>query len=132
MKLKFFTFLAIISLISGCSLHNDEPYCFYQSAVACTNVTGPETTTVDTPIDFQVTFQKANTCGTFNRFNYTSGYPKDILPILDFEGCSCQESTLTDTQPYTFSANAAGTYELRFYTGDGVDPIVKTVIVTAE
>lgn len=132
MKLKFLLLLATIGIISACSLDDDQPYCYYQSAMATTQVGGPNTTIINTPIQIPVSFVVGNGCGTFDRFNESTGYPKQIVAIVTYEGCQCSEEASTGIQNYTFNATTAGTYELRFLTENESAPIVKTITVTEE
>ncbi|MFP9114500.1 hypothetical protein ACLI1A_11195 [Flavobacterium sp. RHBU_3] len=135
MKIK--TLIATFSLIalvgiSACSLNSDDPYCFVRTGTPILGVSGATTTTINTPITFSVGVQISNSCGAFNSFSETSGFPKDITAIVDYNGCSCDQTESSLTEEYTFTATAAGTYELRFQTDDTEAPIVKTITVTNE
>ncbi|AWH85955.1 hypothetical protein HYN59_12930 [Flavobacterium album] len=93
-------------------------------------VTGPTTTTINTPITLNVTFRVANSCGTFNRFVETTTFPKNIVALVDYSGCQCTDTpTASLTKPYTFTATAAGTYELRFLQENNLY-ITRTITVT--
>ncbi|MXN89658.1 hypothetical protein GR160_00315 [Flavobacterium sp. Sd200] len=129
-KINFLAFLAIIALVTACSVGDDEPSCTAQAYSAATAVTGPEETTVNVPITFNVTFAKGTTCGAFNRFAESDGYPKTVMAILDYNGCTCSAVTTQLTQPYTFTASTAGTYVLNFVRGNAQEPLQKTITVT--
>jgi hypothetical protein len=132
MKLKFLALLAGFVFLTGCSLNDDENnYCYDRYYMAATAVTGPETTTVNTPVVFNVTFSIAKSCGVFFNFVETNtGFPKNIAAAVDYTGCNCDQVSTTVTKPYTFKATTAGTYTLHFLTEDEDAPIVKTVVVT--
>lgn len=135
MKIK--TLIASLSLaaligISACSLSNDEPYCFVRTGTPIVGVSGATTTTINTPITFNVGIKISNSCGAFNSFSETSGFPKEITAIVDYNGCDCDQTESNISKDYSFTATAAGTYELRFQTDDTEAPIVKTITVTNE
>lgn len=130
---KFIAITALFALafITGCSLSNNEPYCYSAAAAPITNVTGPDTGQVNTPLTFTVLFQAASTCGEFDRFyEATTGFPKDISAVVKYEGCNCDNITTPITKQYTFTAAASGTYVLRFATANSAAPIVKTITIT--
>ncbi|MHA3788874.1 hypothetical protein ACX0HA_11730 [Flavobacterium hauense] len=135
MKTIKFKFIALLVLLAGigiaCSSNNDDPYCFVRQATPATEVTGPTTTTIDLPVVLDVTYLPYGTCGKFNAFSETDIFPKDITIVVDYEGCECPENKDTKVEPYTFKSNKAGTYELRFRTGNTSNPYIsKTITVT--
>jgi hypothetical protein len=124
-----FVFFAMLVIATGCSTEAGDDYCFQQLYTGIDTVTGPETTTVNEPIQLEATFKIVNTCGSFMRFNTTPGYPKKILAVVNYVGCSCAETLQNVTRPYTFEASQPGEYELRFIKPDETY-IVKTITVT--
>lgn len=131
LKFKFLALLIAVGTITACSLGDDsDQYCFTQGYVPATTVTGPETTTVNVPITLNVTFSVGNSCGVFNRFAETTSFPKTVVALVDYTGCQCTAVTTPTTKTYTFTAPAAGTYEIRFTTANNTQPIVKTITVT--
>lgn len=130
-KIIAITALFAVAFITGCSLSNSDPYCYSSAAAPITNVTGPETGQVNTPLTFTVLMQAASSCGEFDRFyETTTGFPKDISAIVKYEGCNCDNTTTPITKQYTFTAVASGTYVLRFATANTTAPIVKTITIT--
>jgi len=130
LKFKFLALLVAIVTIVGCSMGDDQPSCFTQAYAPTTAVTGPETTTVNVPITFNVSFSIGNSCGVFNRFAETVSFPKTVIATADYTGCSCNPVTAVTTKPYVFTAPTAGTYVLNFATTNADTPIVKTITVT--
>ncbi|MGQ2984687.1 hypothetical protein [Flavobacterium sp.] len=132
LKLRFIALIIVIAATAACSVDNGPQTCFFNAQMATTAVTGPETTLVNVPITFNVTFRVGNDCGVFNRFLETNGFPKQIVALVDYPGCDCTNTpTATQTKPYTFTASAAGTYELKFVVDTNVF-ITKTVTVTVD
>lgn len=133
-KFKFIAFLLIIAAIgAACSVDNNEDnYCFQSRYTAATGVTGPDQTTVNTPITIQVKYRPLGICGKFNKFDETTSFPKDIKILVDYDGCDCPLGEEDEIEPYTFTATTPGTYVLNFLTADSSKPVTKTVTVTAE
>ncbi len=130
LKLRFIGFLIVISAIAACSLDSGQNECFVSIKSTALTVTGPETTTVNVPITFNVKFGVINNCGEFNRFMETTSFPKIITAIVDYDGCECANTPNgSDTKPYVFTATTAGTYELKFWK-DTSSYITKTITVT--
>lgn len=127
---KLFILITGVLCLSGCSTGVEDPYCFVSTGAGATAVTGPATGQVNQPLVFNVTFKTYSTCGVFDAFNASEGFPKQITAKVDYEGCNCDNKEATKTEQYTFTANAAGTYELRFTTETVNTPIVKTVTIT--
>jgi hypothetical protein len=131
MKLNLIALIAGVMLLSGCSISEDDNYCYDRYFMATTAVTGPNETTVNVPITLNVTFVVGNSCGEFFEFaESTTTFPKEIAAAVDYEGCQCDTTATTDTQPYVFTAPAAGTYVLKFVTSDPQLPITRTIVVT--
>ena len=130
LNFKLIAFLVFITVVgTACSVDNNDNYCFSSSFIAPKAVTGPDTTTINTPIVINVSYIPLGTCGKFNKFNETATFPKEIRILLDYNGCNCPATDKVSTEPYTFTATTAGTYELRFITATNT-PIVKTITVT--
>jgi len=133
-KIKFLAVIVILAgITAACSLESDNQNTCYSSGYAFTNaVAGPDTTAVNRPITINVSFKLENSCGTFNRLVESNGYPKDIIPYVEYSGCNCTATATTLTKPYTFTAPSAGTYVLRFQKDATPAYITKTVVVTAQ
>ncbi|MCW4470742.1 hypothetical protein OGH69_17350 [Flavobacterium sp. MFBS3-15] len=132
LKLRLIAFIAVLATVAACSVDGGDNTCMYSAQMSTTAVTGPDTTPINTPITLNVTFRVGNDCGVFNRFLETNGYPKQVVALVDYPGCDCEDTpTATATKPYTFTANAAGTYELRFLIDTNLF-ITKTITVTTE
>lgn len=128
---KLLLFSAAILLLQGCSISDDEQYCYNRYYMAAESVVGPSTATVNTEVEFLVTFNIANSCGEFYDFaEFSTTFPREIAAAVDYTGCNCNEVTTPVTRPYTFSATTPGTYELHFLTEDEEAPIVKVIEIT--
>jgi len=133
MKLKFLAVLAALGFLAGCSLDgdNDNNNCYTRAYMAATAVTGPDSTTVNTPVNFNVSFKVVNSCGTFVGFQqFNTTFPRQIGATVDYTGCNCTETNTILTKPYEFKPTVAGSYILHFLTEDPNFPIVKTIVVT--
>jgi hypothetical protein len=133
LKFKLIALLVIISVVTACSIDNDNDnnYCFSQDFVATTSVNGPDSTTVNVPINIDVTFTTTNSCQTFSQFIEDTSTPKKIGALIDQTGCQCTTVNTLVTKPYSFNATTVGTYTLHFITANADAPIVKTVVVTS-
>jgi len=132
MKLRLLTLFASLCFITGCDITSeDSNNCFSSYAMATTGVTGPDTTTVNTPIVLNVTYFVASSCGVFNNFvTSTTGNTTSIVVQVDYNGCNCNQTPGSGTKPYTFTATAPGTYQLKFLTDNIQTPIIRTITVT--
>lgn len=132
-KFKLIGFLLILAGIgAACSVDsNQDNYCFQSRYTATKSVSGPDQTTVNTPITIEVKYRPLGICGKFNKFEETTSFPKDIKILVDYEGCDCPLGETDKTQPYTFTATTPGTYVLNFLTATTI-PVSKTITVTAE
>ena len=128
--LKFIASMLVFAAITACSVTENDSHCEYSSQAPVKSVTGPNTTVVNVPITLSVTFLAANGCGEFDEFQVGSGFPKEIKPFIDYEGCQCAAPKEDMTEEYVFQAPAPGEYELRFPTLES--PITKIITVTAE
>jgi hypothetical protein len=130
LKIRFIAFLVMAAALNSCSKDHNESYCFSSKYTEVTSVTGPSSTTVNTPITLDVNYIPLGTCGEFNRFTEGTTFPKEIKVLVDYPDCYCPPTDVTNTVPYTFTASTAGEYELRFTTSNPNTPIVKTITVT--
>jgi hypothetical protein len=133
---KLLLFAGVVTLLEGCSISDDEGYCYNRFYMTALNVTGPSTIPVNTDAVFQVTFPIVNTCGEFVEFvqltntTNTPNAPREIAAAVDYNGCNCPEQDTQVTEPYTFRAATPGIYELHFLTEDEEEPIVRLITVT--
>lgn len=127
-KFKFIALLVVLAGIGGsCSVDDNEDYCFFSAPTAASSVTGPTTTTVNTPITLTVGFVPINSCGVFKVFSETSTFPKTIKIMADYTGCSCPTTTTETKVPYVFTATTPGSYVLNFASAT---EIPKTITIT--
>lgn len=94
-----------------------------------TEVTGPETGTLNQEITFNVTFNVQNSCGNFYKFAETiSGNTKTIQVQSIYNNSDCGNTIVSKTQPYKFMLNTAGTYTFKFKSSESAY-ITKTVVI---
>lgn len=130
-KLKFIALLIVFAGIgAACSVDDDANYCFSSRYTEPTGVSGPETTTVNTPITLSVSYIPLGSCGIFNDFSETTTFPKEIKLLVDYPGCECPPTEEVSVEPYIFTATTPGEYVLEFLTTNPDEPIVKTITVT--
>jgi hypothetical protein len=127
---KLFILLAGAFIMASCSTSSDEPYCYTSTGSASLAVTGPETGQVNQQLVYNVSFKIFNTCGEFDSFAESTGFPKNIVAKVNYEGCNCRAEETTVTKQYNFTATASGTYVLKFATNDVNTPITKTVVIS--
>jgi len=128
--MKFVAIIIITATIAACSVDNGVQECTYNQVNPITAVAGPDTVAVDEEITFEVTIKMSNECGELQRFTETNGFPKNISALVIYNDCQCGSTTVSVTEPYTFTASATGTYELKFMTANAGTPIIKTITVT--
>lgn len=127
---KLFLIFAGMLIMASCSTSSSEPYCFTSTGSASLAVVGPDTGQINQQLTYNVSFKILNSCGVFDSFAESTGFPKTVVAKINYEGCSCKNEETTVTKPYTFTATAAGTYVLKFATNDVNAPITKTVTIT--
>ncbi|KOS05491.1 hypothetical protein AM493_05180 [Flavobacterium akiainvivens] len=128
---KLLFFAGAVFILQGCSINNDDNYCFNRAYMAATAVVGPATTQVNVEVEFMVTFPIVNSCGVFYDFaELNTTFPRRVAAAVDYTGCNCNETTTSVTKPYKFKASVPGTYILHFLTQNDGSPIIKTIEVT--
>ena len=128
LKIRFIAFLISIGAIAACSIDEGDNECTYSQQGEFTLVTGLDTALVNEEITLNVSVKMLRECGTFDKFNESNGYPKEVYPVVFYSDCNCKVKNTFVTVPYKFTATVAGQYQLKFYTA--TDPIVKTITVT--
>ncbi len=121
-----------ISLTSCLGDSNNSPNeCYYTIYVGVTDVTGPTTATVNQQITLDVTFNVADSCGSFQAYyeEPTNTNEKTITVLAKYLGCDCTAGVVTKTVPYNFKAQATGTYVLKFKITNTTFKTV-TIVVT--
>jgi hypothetical protein len=131
MKKVFFLAFGLLTLaLSSCYLGGSNECKSQYVGVATTAVTGPETAAVNETVTLQVTFSVSNSCGEFQLFHNEQGEPNETIVTVNaqYDGCSCDNTAVSMTQPYTFKAIAPGTYIIRFRKSN-TEFITKQIVV---
>lgn len=122
MKLKVLILLAVVSGCSKKTTTADENCIKYADAY----VTHVQKSTANTA---DVSFQVNSGCGQFNKFIQKSeGNTRIIKVQAVYKGCICTMDVPVRTTTYTFTEKAAGTYYLKFLSGEN-QYITDTVVV---
>jgi hypothetical protein len=131
LKFKLFAFILALTTVVGCELGDDdgEQVCFSQVYAPATEVTGPETATINQEVTYFVKFNVTNSCGTFYNFAVSTGFPKQVAAVVNYDGCSCTAQTTSVTKSYKYTPTQAGSYLFQFYAGNNIY-IEKTLTVT--
>ena len=112
--------VAVLGFAMATSCNSDDKDACYITIIGdFKQVLGPETTTVNTPVTLQASFEVQNGCGEFKSFIESNGYPKTVRVETEYAGCVCDQGIKTLTEDYTFQASEAGEYQLKFSKGGG-------------
>ena len=125
LKFKLFAFFLTLTVISSCGV--DDGDCYSDGYVYASTVTGPTTAVVDEEITLNVSFKIYSSCGAFTGFDQS--LPKNVHIKVRYTGCQCTNTNTTVTEPYVFSADEPGEYELKFLKEDNTY-ITRTITVT--
>lgn len=123
MKFKVLIFLVVVA--SGCSKKTTtaDENCTNYADVYVTDVQKSTANTVN------VSFQVTSGCGQFNKFIQKSeGNTRIIKVQAVYKGCMCTMDVPTRTTTYSFEEKAAGTYYLKFLSGEN-QYITDTVVI---
>jgi hypothetical protein len=128
---KLFLFSGLVTFLQGCSLNDQDEYCYNRIYMGATAVYGPASAPVNTDVTFQVTFPIGNSCGAFFGFSeFNTGFPRQVAAAVDYTGCTCNEVSTVVTENYIFNVSTPGTYTLHFLTENQNAPIVRTIEIT--
>jgi len=115
MKIRLYKLLLICFLIISCSKAENE--CSYEANSPTLLVEGPNSTTVNQPINFDITYEVISECGNFKSFSeQVFGNNTEIIIKARYEGCDCPQMLTNKITTYTFNKSQAGTYVLKFRT----------------
>ena len=131
-KLKLFILAFVATTVVSCDLGgDDENICSSTLYAPATQVTGPSTATVNEQVTYAVSFNIANSCGAFSSFTSSTGFPKQVAAVVNYNGCSCTPQNTTVTKNFQYTPTQAGTYEFKFVSGTNTF-ITKTLTVTLD
>lgn len=128
-RFQMIAFFIGLLILTSCDITDDAETCIVTVYAPATEVTGPETATVGEEVNFVVKFKIENSCGAYIGFAESNSWPKQIAPMVRYDGCDCNEIITTVTKNYKFKATVAGEYVLRFLTTNN-QYITKTINVT--
>lgn len=129
--LKLLLFTGVATLLQGCSLNDQDEYCYRREYMGATAVYAPASAPVNTDVVFQVTFPIANSCGEYYGFaEANTGFPREIVAAVDYTGCTCNETSTVVTKNFTYHFTATGSYTFHFLTTNPDAPIVRTIEIT--
>ncbi len=114
-------------VITSCSLKDDD--CYYEIYSPVTAVSGPETSTVNTNTQIQVTHVPQRACSEFLEFeSTTNGNTTTSRVVNSGKDCVCELTVSPQISVYNFKATTPGTYNLEF-NGISTNIITHTIVV---
>ena len=114
-------------VITSCSLKDDD--CYYEIYSPVTAVSGPETTSVNTNVQIQVTHAPQRACSEFLEFEKTTNGNTTTSRVVNAgNDCVCDLTVSTQVSIYNFIATTPGTYTLEFF-GVSTNLITHTIVV---
>ncbi len=116
---KKISFIICASLLfSSCEVENKvSNNCPIIIGVSATSVTGPTETTVDVPINLEVSYVTKPNCGSFTSFfkNQSTDAFIDIITVnSNYDACSCDQLESVLKQDYIFRKTLPGVYTVKF------------------
>ena len=116
------------SFLTSC-LTTQEPTCNSTAYAPIVSAIGPNKTGVNQPIVFAVGYTLGSDCGKLNEVvAATNGNIVQVGVTGTYTGCACNTTTTVSQTTYQFLAPTAGTYYVRFLTGNNTF-ITDTVVV---
>jgi len=126
--LKSIVIILAVSIQTSC-VSEDDNQCYFEFMSFVTEVTGPETSSVNQEITFEVTYLPSFGCGSFLEFN--EGVQENVRYLTIFDkttACSCTTEPVSTTINYKFTPTTPGEYTFRFKS-DEDSSIIKNVTV---
>ncbi|MET4104708.1 hypothetical protein [Hymenobacter sp. UYP22] len=120
MTFKIFTLRLLLAApflagLGGCLSQSDEAECSQEAVGSVTQVTGPRTGTVGTPVPVSYTVSIPSSCGKFKELReQKDGNKTFLVPTVRYEGCVCAQTGADYQGTYQFVATQPGTYVLLF------------------
>jgi hypothetical protein len=128
--MKIFLALLILSgtlSLSSCEKEEVKNSDIVKSAII--KAEGPTSGTVGQEIALQITLQGNNGCAVSGELQESAdGNTRTIKGTVTYKGEICHQALVSVTKIYTFKANTAGTYNLKFVKADDTF-ISHTIIV---
>ena len=136
LKFKFVAALiAIAGITAACSIDGDtgSTNC-YSAGYAYTDAiqSSVDSVLVNIPLNINVTFKIANSCGTFVAFREEATFPKTVAPYIEYTGCNCTATPNAVIKPYEFKSAVPGTFQLKFLKDANGTYITKNIVVSAQ
>jgi hypothetical protein len=112
---QLYKLLLLCVIFVSCSEGENE--CSYEANSPTLLVEGPNTTSVNQPINLDITYEVISECGNFKSFSeQVFGNNTEIIIKARYEGCDCPQMLTNKITTYTFNKSQAGTYVLKFRT----------------
>jgi hypothetical protein len=106
-------------IISGCTKKNRDSGCLSYQLAPVTKITGPDSGYVNQDISLIVSFGIFNGCGKFGNVEQTQNADTTFIKLnAKYEGCICTQLAGTMDTTFSFRANHAGIYFLKFLQPD--------------
>jgi hypothetical protein len=112
-RLKCFFILFMIFLFS-CRTENETDCLSYVSSPV-TQVSMPDSGSVNQPINIEIHYNANNGCGNFNNFNVNTISDTIVIsPIVKYEGCVCTMIFQNLQTTYSYSSSNLGYVYFKF------------------
>lgn len=128
-KFSLFLILLLTTVYSCIDIEESDQTCKYSGYAFATEVTGPATAIANEEITFAVKINIGNACGVFSKFETSSGFPKEVGAVVDYNGCNCPNQNNFVTKEYKYTPTQEGEFQFKFISGSNTH-ITKTVTVT--
>lgn len=122
-------FVFLLFAFTACN-DDDDVIPIVDGPVPVTQVQGPDNITVGQTATLAVTFRVRNECGRFERFEeVVNGMTYTITVHAEYIDQACAQVITTRTETYFFNPPTAGTYTLRFWSGEDNQFVTHTIVV---
>lgn len=111
--------VSTFSFLYSCNKTQDNTKCISYSSAQVTKVSGPNTALINQQITVTISYYLTNGCGHFEAVETTSVNNTTTFNIkAKYEGCICTDNLIGGETNYTFKADKAGSYYLKFLQPD--------------
>ncbi len=126
--MKRYAFLAfiLISILTSCSVENDDANMFYLEVLPIDSLEVPKQFLLGETYEISMTYTIPNSCYQFNDFIYEINGHERTIAIVNtvYQNANCVQSPKSVTVSFNFTVSGTETYVFKFYQGEdseGVD-----------
>jgi hypothetical protein len=133
MKKHFFFLIVFVSLLSSCSIDDNNSLNFYLEILPIDSVDMPETFVHGEIYEISMTYTQQSDCYRFNDFIYDVNENERTVAIVNtvYFGAdmNCIEEQQSATASFDFIVNETEPYVFKFYQGENEDGVDQYYIV---